>query len=104
MFLANNQYSEIEHIATQIVKLVRNEEYRYKDISVITKNLSIYSSLIKVIFSNYNIPVFIDEKRELSENIIVKFLISVLEICNKNWSYESVFNYLKTGFVNIERE
>ena len=104
MFLANNQYSEIEHIATQIVKLVRNEEYRYKDISVITKNLSIYSSLIKVIFRNYNIPVFIDEKRELSENIIVKFLISVLEICNKNWSYESVFNYLKTGFVNIERE
>ncbi len=104
MFLANNQYSEIEHIATQIVKLVRNEEYRYKDISVITKNLSIYSSLIKVIFSNYNIPVFINEKRELSENIIVKFLISVLEICNKNWSYESVFNYLKTGFVNIERE
>ena len=104
MFLANNQYSEIEHIATQIVKLVRNEEYRYKDISVITKNLSIYSSLIKVIFSNYNIPVFIDEKRELSENIIVKFLISVLEICNKNWSYESVFNYLKTGFVNIDRE
>lgn len=104
MFLANNEYSEIEHIASQIVKLVRNEGYRYKEISVITKNLSIYSSLIKVIFSNYNIPVFIDEKKELSENIIVKFLISVLEICNKNWSYESVFNYLKTGFVNIERE
>ena len=104
MFLANNQYSEIEHIASQIVKLVRNEKYRYKDISVITKNLNIYSSLIKVIFSNYNIPVFIDEKRELSENIIVKFLISVLEICNKNWSYEAVFNYLKTGFVNIDRE
>lgn len=104
MFLANNEYSEIEYIASQIVKLVRNEGYRYKEISVITKNLSIYSSLIKVIFSNYNIPVFIDEKKELSENIIVKFLISVLEICNKNWSYESVFNYLKTGFVNIERE
>lgn len=104
MFLANNQYSEIEHIASQIVKLVRNEEYRYKDISVITKNLNIYSSLIKVIFGNYNIPVFIDEKRELSENIIVKFLISVLEICSKNWSYEAVFNYLKTGFVNIDRE
>lgn len=104
MFLANNQYSEIEHIASQIVKLVRNEKYRYKDISVITKNLNIYSSLIKVIFSNYNIPVFIDEKRELSENIIVKFLISVLEICSKNWSYEAVFNYLKTGFVNIDRE
>ena len=104
MFLANNQYTEIEHIASEIVKLVRNENYRYKDISVITKNLSLYSSLIKVIFANYNIPVFIDEKKELSENILVKFLIAVLEICNKNWSYEAVFNYLKTGFVNIDKE
>lgn len=104
MFLANNQYTEIEYVATEIVKLVRNEDYRYKDISVITKNLNTYSSLIKVIFNNYNIPVFIDEKRELSENILVKFLVSVLEICNKNWSYEAVFNYLKTGFVDIDRE
>ena len=104
IFLANNQYTEIEHIASEIVKLVRNENYRYKDISVITKNLNLYSSLIKVIFANYNIPVFIDEKKELSENILVKFLIAVLEICNKNWSYEAVFNYLKTGFVNIDKE
>ena len=104
MFLANNQYTEIEHIASEIVKLVRNENYRYKDISVITKNLNLYSSLIKVIFASYNIPVFIDEKKELSENILVKFLIAVLEICNKNWSYEAVFNYLKTGFVNIDKE
>ena len=104
MFLANNQYSEIEYIAAEIVKLVRSGNYRFKDISVITKNLNIYSSLLKVIFNNYNIPVFIDEKKELSENIIVKFLISVIEICNKNWSYESVFNYIKTGFVNIDKE
>lgn len=104
MFLANNQYTEIEHIAAEIVKLVRNENYRYKDISVITKNLNLYSSLIKVIFAGYNIPVFIDEKKELSENILVKFLIAVLEICNKNWSYEAVFNYLKTGFVDIDKE
>ena len=104
MFLANNQYTEIEHIASEIVKLVRNDGYRFKEISVITKNLNIYSSLIKVIFNNYDIPVFIDEKKELSENILVKFLISVLEICNKNWSYESVFNYLKTGFNNLDKE
>ena len=104
LFLANNQYTEIEHIASEIVKLVRNENYRYKDISVITKNLNLYSSLIKVIFASYNIPVFIDEKKELSENVLVKFLIAVLEICNKNWSYEAVFNYLKTGFVNIDKE
>jgi len=31
-------------------------------------------------------------------------LLSILEIFAKNWSYESVFNYIKTGFLDIEPE
>ena len=104
LFLANNQYSEIENIAIKIVKLVKNEEYRYRDISIITKNLDTYSNLCKVIFNKYQIPVFIDEKKDLSQNIIVKYLLSILEIFAKNWSYESIFNYIKTGFLDIEPE
>ncbi|MBR2744522.1 MAG: helicase-exonuclease AddAB subunit AddB [Clostridia bacterium] len=104
LFLANNPYSEIENIAENIVKLVKNQGYRYKDISIITKNLDTYSNLCKVIFNKYQIPVFIDEKKDLSQNIIVKYLLSILEIFSKNWSYESVFNYVKTGFLDITRE
>lgn len=104
LFLANNPYSEIEDIAINITKLVKNEGYRYKDISVITKNLDIYSNLCKVIFNKYEIPVFIDEKKDLSQNIIVKYLLAILEIFAKNWSYESVFNYIKTGFVDIPQD
>lgn len=104
LFLANNQYSEIENIAINIVKLVRNEGYRYKDISVITKNLESYSNLVKVIFNKYQIPVFIDEKNDLNQNIIVKYMLSILEIFARNWSYEAVFNYVKTGFLDISKQ
>ncbi len=104
LFLANNQYSEIENIAKNIVKLVKEQGYRYKEISIITKNLDTYSNLCKVIFNKYQIPVFIDEKKDLSQNIIVKYLLSILEIFAKNWSYESVFNYIKTGFIDITQE
>lgn len=104
LFLANNQYSEIENIAINITKMVKENGYRYKDISVITKNLETYSNLCKVIFNKYQIPVFIDEKKDLSQNIIVKYLLSILEIFARNWSYESVFNYLKTGFLDIDKE
>ena len=104
IFLANNQYTEIEYIAKNILKLVRDEGYRYNNIAVITKNIDTYSSLIKAIFNKYNIPVFIDEKKDLSQNLIVKYLISILDIFSKNWSYESVFNYLKIGLNDIEQE
>ena len=96
LFLASNPYSEIEYVAGKIVELVRDKGYRYREIGIITKNLDTYSSLIKAIFSKYDIPVYIDEKKDLSQNILIKYIISVLEVFSKNWSYESVISYVKT--------
>lgn len=104
LFLAKNQFSEIENIAREIVKLLKDKGYRYKEISVITKNIDTYSNIVKAIFSKYNIPVYIDEKKDLSQNILVKYVLSIIEILAKNWSYESVFNYLKTGLTEIKLE
>ena len=55
LMLAKNQYSEIENIAQEIIKIMKKEDIQYSDFSVITKNLDTYSSLIKVIFNKYNI-------------------------------------------------
>lgn len=104
LFLANNQYSEVENIAKEIEKKVRDQGYRYKDISIITKNIDTYSGLIKAIFSKYEIPVFIDEKKDLNQNILVKFILALIEIFTKNWSYEAMFNYIKTGLLDISEE
>lgn len=104
IFLANNQYSEIEEIAQKIVKLVKNDGYRYREISIITKNLDRYSSLAKAIFEKYNIPIFIDEKKELNQNILIKFITSLIDIFAKNWSYEAVFGYIKTGLLNLDED
>ncbi len=99
LFLAKNQYSEIENVAKNIVKLVKNEGYRYNDISVITKDLEGYSNLCKAIFAKYDIPVFIDEKKDLSQNVLVKYMLALLNIFARNWSTDSVLEYIKTGLV-----
>ena len=104
LFLAKNQYSEIEEVAKRILKLVRDEGFRYRDISIITKNIATYSSLTRAIFDQYDIPVFIDENRDLNQNIVIQYVLAILEIFIKNWSYEAVFIYIKTGFSNIEED
>lgn len=101
--IAKNEYEEIENVARIISKLVRYEGYRYRDIGVITKNIESYSSLIRAIFSEYEIPVFIDEKKDITSDIFVKYVLAILDIFAKNWSYEAVFNYLKSGIVKIDR-
>ena len=104
LFLAKNQYTEIENVAKQIVKLVRDNKLRYKDIGIITRNTEKYANLARAIFQKYDIPVFIDEKRDLSQNIIIQYVLSIFEILQKNFTQESVFNYLKMGFLDIDRE
>lgn len=104
LFLATNPYSEIEYCAKQIIRLVRDNGYKYSDISIITKNLEEISSIARAVFSKYKIPIYIDVKDELSQNIGVKYVLQILEIFSKNWSQESVLGYIKLGFCDIEKE
>ena len=104
LFLAKNQYSEIEYVAKNIINLVKKEKYKFNEIAIITKNVNTYSSLFKAIFSKYEIPVFIDEKKDLNQNILIRYILSILEIIIKNYSYESVFNYLKINFLEFDQE
>ena len=104
LFLASNPYTEIEYVARNIHNLVKKSGYLYREIAIITQDIENYSEEAKAIFRKYNIPVFIDEKKELNQNILIKFIISMLDIFSKNWSYDSIFNYLKTGLFEIDKE
>ena len=104
LFLSKNQYAEIEYVAKNIVQLIKNEKYKFNEIGIITKNVNQYASLIKAIFAKYDIPVYIDEKKDLKQNILIRYILSILEIIIKNYSYEAVFNYLKIDFLEIEED
>ena len=101
LFLANNSYSEMEYIATEIIRLVKEEGYKYSEIAIISNNLDEYSLDSKIVFDKYNIPIFIDEKKDLNQNILIRYILAILDIFSKNWSFESVFNFLKIGMLEI---
>ena len=93
--LSNDVYAELEEVAKQITTLVQKENYRYNEISIITQNTESYAEDAKAIFEKSDIPIFIDEKKKLNQNIIMQFILSMLEIFQKNWSYEAMFTYIK---------
>ncbi len=103
LFLASSPYTEIEKIAQEINKIVREEKYKYNEIAIITKNIENINNIAKAIFSKYKIPIFIDEKSEITENILIKYILSILEIYTTNWSTEAVFNYIKSDFLEINK-
>jgi len=103
LFESVNIYSEIEECARDIIRQCRDNGLRYKDITVVTRNLAGYENLIEVIFGEYDIPCFIDSKTEIMNHPLVRLVLSMLDVFIENWSYETVFRYLKSGLTGIEQ-
>lgn len=102
LYKASNVYDEVEKVAKSIIELVRDKGYRYKDISVVCRNIDDYEKMISVVFKEYDIPYFLDKKIQLLSNPLIVIISSAFEILFKNWSYESVFKYLKSGLTGIK--
>lgn len=103
VFSAMNPYTEIENVAIDIIKLARDKNYRWRDISVVCNTLEIYTPLIKRVFNEYEIPHFLDETRNIMNNSIIKFLLSSLEVIGRNFRYEDVFINIKTGLTDLNK-
>ena len=103
VFMASNIYSELENTARDILKLCRDENMSFSDIAVVTGNLTGYQKLIQAVFAEYNIPCFVDSKKEVSSHPLAQLLIYALRIHQENWSYEAVFRYLKTDLTGMSK-
>ena len=91
-----NKRAEIEGIAREILKLIRQNNYRYQDFSLLARNMAEYQHIIETIFADYQIPFFIDQKRTMNFHPLIELLRSSLEIFETNWRYEPVFRAIKT--------
>ncbi|WBW99257.1 PD-(D/E)XK nuclease family protein [Oceanirhabdus sp. W0125-5] len=104
IFKGLNPYSEVENLSGEILKLVREKGARFNEIAVVSRKIDSYENIIKSIFSENNIPFFMDKKKEASSNPIVILLLSSMEIYNRKWNYESVFRFLKCGLLGWNQE
>lgn len=96
-----NPYSEIEKTAQKIISLVRDNGYRWKDISLSTGDMDSYGTNVKKVFTQYEIPFFLDYKRDIMGNPLTKFIMSLLDMFIYNFKHDSIFEFLKTGFSTL---
>jgi len=99
IFTSRDPYSEVEHTAGKIISLVRDEGFRFRDIGIVCGDMDRYLHLAGAIFGDYNIPYFADEKIPVSMHPVAQTVLSVFDILNENWSYQSVFAYLRGGYI-----
>lgn len=96
--------AEAEFVLTEIVRLVRDEGYRYRDIAVITGDMATYGELLEETFDRADIFRFLDSKRDITRNPLVEFLRASLAVIEQDFDYESVMRYLRSGLADIPAE
>ncbi len=104
IFAASGLYGEVNEAARQITLLVEEKGYRYRDIAVVSRALEQYESDIKGIMQEYGIPYFIDAKRDIVTHPLIELMRSAVEVISRDFSYESVFRFLKTGLTPLSRQ
>lgn len=94
--------AEAGFIAEKILDLVMNEGMRYSDIAVIAADMDEYSRHIGRAFSKAKIPAFIDHKKSIEKNPIVNTIKSAFEVIRLDYTYESMFAFLRFGMSGID--
>lgn len=95
---------EIVFVASTIRRLVREKGYRYKDIAIVAGDLEQASHIYERVMNEYEIPVFIDANACLKANPCAETIRSVLAVLADNFSYDSVFRFLKAGMTDLSFE
>ncbi len=102
IYSLRNPLSEVEVCAQNICALIREKGHRFGDIGVIMPDIDAYAGHIERVFDYNAIEYFIDNKNDIINHHIIRFVLSLLECYIYDYSYASIFNYLKAAFLNAD--
>ena len=104
MFEALSPREEVHQTALYIRKLIREEGLTYRDIAVVIGDLEGYASYVETEFGQLEIPCFLDRTRGIVLNPMIEYIKSVLQLYIRDFSYDTVFHFLRSGMADISRE
>lgn len=90
-----NILREVEEAAVEIRALVKDEDYRYRDIAVIVTDSESYRDILFRKWKDLEIPFFLEEDIKLMDSPYGKVVRSALLVLEKGFLFDAVFRYLR---------
>lgn len=97
--------SEVENMAVLISKMIKNDEnLRYKDMAIYLTNTEEYENELTKTFARFDIPIFLDKRRKMADNHIIKTIFALIRLRVNSYRAEDLFYILNSKLLSIEEE
>ena len=104
LFSAESLSAECENAAAEVLRLVREEGCRWRDIAVAVRGFEDYRGTLESVFRYYGIPLFTARRAELMSRPLPALIALAYEIPESGWDVDDVISYLRTGLTGLSAE
>ncbi|MBR5437287.1 MAG: hypothetical protein IKV21_00060 [Clostridia bacterium] len=102
LITAKDFYDECDAVARKIKALIRQGDYRCRDIAVVYRDDESYERQLRHAFKTYGIPFFEDKRQQIVSQPLINLVRSLLMICADGFDSDNVFRYIKTYLTGID--
>ncbi len=95
---------EMEAAGADMIRLCREEGFRWRDIGILIRDSENYGELMEFTLQEYGIPFFTDRKRAGAHHPLAELIRSALEILTDGWTYDAVFRCVKTDLLPLSND
>ncbi|MCR5617980.1 MAG: PD-(D/E)XK nuclease family protein [Clostridiales bacterium] len=103
LFRINDTDSGLSFVCNEIIRLTREEGYRYKDIRVFSQDDAV-TERFKGIMRLFGLDAFIDKRMILDSTPIMRFVDVFLELPTYDYNLDLVIRILRTGILPVTYE
>ena len=104
LVLAESRSAECEAAAAEILRLVREEGCRWREIAVAVRGFEDYRGTLESVFRHYGVPLFTTRRSELLAKPLPALISLAYEILEGAWEVDDVISALRTGLTGLDAE
>ena len=94
-------YEECEYVTRTIRRLLRQEGWRCRDITVVARDLSAYQGILDDLLEQADIPCYMDARQDLLCEPLVVYTRAALRLAVGGWRTEEMLRLLKTDLTPL---
>lgn len=89
-------YGEMVVVAKEIRRLVAEENYRYRDILLLTREASQYQKVLEPVFTRHDIPYYLNEESEMKHHPLIEWTTTLFRMKDRYYQEHDVLRFLRT--------